>query len=388
MKRIFFIPLLIISSVFFIVDSSVKAATSQSVTGDIILAQEQKYYGNLYVVGNSLRLEGEVMGDVYVAANELVINGVVHGDVLGVARVLTINGTVDGNVRVATQELEVYGTIERNMSLLADQATIRDTANIKGTVTGIATNLIVLGVVSDSIEGSYTNILLASTVGRNVNVKITNDFDTGLHVLATARIAGDLQYTALQPAKVAKGSVISGDTTYNMTAAGNEHLWSIDLGDSNWWLARLGYFASLLLVAILLWRLSDKRWREVGDIMILQPRKSLWYGLLFLVFAPVAALLLIVSLIGLPVGLVIAVFYGMAWYFFPAWTILYITNLMGQRVQAVKLLPVVWQMMLGLIIIIILGQLSFVGVFFSLLLFILTTGALIESWRRWLGAKK
>ncbi len=388
MKRIFFILLLVVFSLSFASPILLRAATTKQTNGTVILAQEQRHFGNLFAFGWNLQLEGEVQGDLYVAANELVINGVVHGDILGVARKITVNGTVDGNIRLVTQQMEVYGTVERNVSLLADQATIRDTAIIKGTLTGVATNLIVLGTINDSIEGKYTNILLASTVGRDVDVTITNDFDSGLHVLATARIAGDLQYTALQPAQVAKGAVVSGSQNYNMLSAGNERLWFIDLGDSNWWLIRLGYFASLLLFTLLMWRFSDKRWHEVVESMLLQPRKSLWYGLLVFVFVPVVSLLLVVSLVGLPLGLVGLCLYTMMWYFYPAWGCLYLTTVLAQRVKAVKSLPIPWQVMLGLIIIIALAQLPFVGIFFSLLIFILTTGALTDSWLRWMGVKK
>lgn len=388
MKRIFFILPLIVCGLSWIAPTSLWAATTQQVSGTVILAQEQQHFGNLFAFGNKLRLEGEVHGDVYVAANELVINGVVHGDVLGIARKITINGSVDGNIRVMAQGIELYGTIERNVSLLADQATVRDTATIKGTLTGIATNLTVLGSINDSLEGKYTNILIASDVGRNVDVTITNDFDSGLHVLATARINGDLQYTALQPAQVAKGAVITGNRNYNMMSAGNERLWFIDLGDSNWWLIRLGYFASVLLFTLLVWRLSNKRWHEVVESMLLQPRKSLWYGLLSFVFIPVVSLLLVLSLVGLPLGLVGFGLYLMMWYFYPAWACLYVTTLVGQRLKAVKALPIPWQIMLGLMIIIALTQLPFVGIFFSALMFILTTGALTDSWLRWMGVKK
>lgn len=388
MKRIFFILITITLCFGIIAPLATRAASLQQMSGTIIVASEQKHFGNLFAFGNSLRVEGEVYGDLYVAANELVINGTIHGDVLGLARQITINGTVEGDIRTVTQHIELYGTVERNISLVADQATVRDTAIVKGTLTGIATNLTVLGSIGDSIEGKYTNLLLASTVGRNVDVSITNDFDSGLHVLATARIAGDLQYTALQPALISDGAVISGYKNYSVLAAGNERLWFIDLGDSNWWLMRLAYFASLLLAALLIWRFSNKRWREVVESMIMQPRKDLWYGLLLLVFVPVGALICGISLVGLPLGLVALLLYAMGWYFYPVWACLYITTVLGQRVKSVKALPTAWQIILGLMIVIALGQLPFVGVFFAVLIGILTAGGLLDTWLRWWGAKK
>jgi cytoskeletal protein CcmA (bactofilin family) len=302
--------------------------------------------------------------------------------------VATLNGSVDGDVRLLAQSVELYGAVNHNVSFIADQTTIRDTAQITGSVTGVATNLTVLGPVAESIEGRYTNLLLASDVGKDVDVSISNDFNSGLHVLATARINGDVRYQALQPAQVAKGAVISGDQNYNLQSAGNERLWLINFGDSNWWLSRLAYFAALLLTALILWRLGNKRWHEVAESMLLRSRKSLWYGLLWLVFAPVAALILIVTLIGLPLGLVMTALYLASWYFYPAWTCLYVTSVLAIRSKSVKALPIPWQIMLGLIIIIALQQLPFVGPFFSLILYLLTVGALTDSWLRWLASKK
>ncbi len=390
MKRIFFILLLTIFPLtgFVLHPVRTEAKATQQTSGTVVLSRLEKHFGTMYVTGNVIQIDGEVIGDLYVAANHIIMNGSVSGDIIGLARRATINGSVDGDVRLLAQSVELYGTVSHNISFIADQITIRDTAQVKGSITGLATNLTVLGPVAESIEGKYTNLLLASDVGKDVNVSINNDFNSGLHILATARINGDVRYQALQLAQIAKGAVISGNQNYDLLSAGNEHMWLINFGDSNWWLARLGYFASLLLTALILWRLGAKRWQEVADSMLSRSRKSLWYGLPWLVFAPLLALMLIITLIGLPLGLVLGALYLASWYFYPAWACLYVTTALGLRFKSVKDLPIPWQIMLGLIIIIILQQLPFVGWFFSSVLYLLTVGAIIESWLRWLASKK
>jgi hypothetical protein len=126
-------------------------------------------------------------------------------------------------------------------------------------------------------------------------------------ILPSARILGPLTYRGSSEARIADGAVVSGPITFNKIPeretrqarsfpAASTLLFSIHL-----------LFAGLLVV-IFLPRVET----SVVAALRAQPGRSLIAGFVLLVTVPVAALLLVLSVVGLPLGLAMGALYAIA----------------------------------------------------------------------------
>lgn len=80
------------------------------------------------------------------------------------------------------------------------------------------------------------------------------------------------------------------------------------------WLAQLAWFAAGILVWIVFTLLFPRLWGHLGGIIIESPLPALGWGFLLLVAAPLAALLLLITVIGIPISLTMVMAYSVLLY--------------------------------------------------------------------------
>jgi hypothetical protein len=158
------------------------------------------------------------------------------------------------------------------------------------------------GVLDRDLQIAGATVELAGEIRKPVHMTAEN-----LHILPSVRILGPLTYKGASEARIAEGAIINGPITYDRIPerearrarafpAVSALLFSIHL------------FLAGLLVVIFLPRVET----SIVATLRAQPGKSLLAGFVLLVTTPVAAVLLIVSVLGLPIGLALGAFYAVA----------------------------------------------------------------------------
>ena len=329
---------------------------------------------DLYVAASDFTLAGTANRDVYVAAAMADIQGRIAGSLNITGGDINLSGQVEQSVRVVGGGIVVSGTISRDLVMVGGTIQIAPSATIDGDLLVYGGQLDLDGAVGGDVNGRVASMTIDGTVGGDVNLDVES-----LDVASQAEIDGSLDYVSRQEADFAPGANVAGQIDHTEITP-----WGT--GDG----LRAKLFSPLVRT---LWLLA------AGTIMVaLAPRLSAivggnvrrpWIpalvGLVSLVVLPIVAILLMVSIIGLPVGFIVLTLYFIA---------LYLSQVVvGQRLGTI-ILPRSWNdgsrgflllaMTLGVILISALRfiPVPFVSSLVSLLVAIIGLGAFVLLMRQ------
>ena len=270
----------------------------------VVVGPDDVVSDDLYVVGETVRIEGTVQGDLVAAARQVIVAGTVEGDLLAAGQSVIVDGTVGDDARIAGQVLRlgpgarlVDDLVSAGFSLEAAEG-----SSVGGTVVGFGYQALLAGEVAERLLGSFAALELAGTIRGDVDVDVGPAGDgappafwptevpippvePGLTVTDAARLGGDLRYESPDAGEIAPGAQVTGEVTHEeVTAAVKaepspvEHV-----------LDALRRLVALLLVGGLL-LLAAPRWTaSLADLVRSRPLPSLGWGVIFLAAALVAA---------------------------------------------------------------------------------------------------
>ncbi len=309
MRCVFRVPVAIFMAIILLLLSpaAVLAAdvrTSETVTvpaGEVV-------NGDLYAAGSSITIDGTVNGDVFAAGQSITINGQVNGGITLAAQIINVNGNVTGGARLAAQSIMVSGSIGRDLMAAGATLTVSSRGSIGTDLYIGASSAQIDGRVGRDVRGNIDTLTLTDGVGRNVDITVTN-----LTIASTANISGDVTYQSNNEARIASGAKIGGTVRreapvqrpgFQPIAAG---LVGIVIGKI------LGDLMIFLigLVRILLFA------PFIGALTVslrTAPWECLGWGALILFATPIAIILLLITVIGIPLGLIVAMLYAIAIY--------------------------------------------------------------------------
>lgn len=231
--------------------------------------------GDLFAAGGKLAVDADVGGMVVIAGGELSLNRETRGNVFAAGRDIRLNGRADGNVRMAG------GRVNFN-----PQSTVAGNATLAGR------NL--------ELEGSIGGYLLAAGQRIFLNGRVDGDVMVAgetIELGPEAMIRGRLTYRA-EEFKRADGAQVEGDVEARpldrRPGAGGMSI----IGSLVWALG-------LAVVGAICISMSPLRTWEVSETIRGRFGMSLGYGLLVLIGLPIAAAVAMITLIGIPLGLLL-----------------------------------------------------------------------------------
>jgi cytoskeletal protein CcmA (bactofilin family) len=256
---------------------------------------------NYFKAGSTIDISGTVEKDAYAAGQVITVDGVIKGDLIGVGSTLRINGTVEGNVRFAGENLVINGIVGKNVMLAGSNMTIGPDAKI-------GWELLAAGQVID-VQGRVGGNMNLSGVTITVNNEINGRFDVEAETLTLgekAKINGDMTYHSETNLIKKEGAVIVGNV--EKLAARERRMepgnnWSAKIGGS------IFSYLSALLLAVILLLVFPKGVQSVANEISGNFGVSFGIGLLFLFFLPLAAMIVLITIIGIPLSILSFVLY-------------------------------------------------------------------------------
>ncbi|MBX0330538.1 hypothetical protein K2Z83_23050 [Oscillochloris sp. ZM17-4] len=359
---------------------------------------------DLYIAASEIYIDGTVDGDLIAGGRTIVINGTVTGDALLAGASIQMNGRVDGDMRAAGAEIAVAGTIGEDliaggggntMSMSSFAAGAQPlTEGIRLAASARVGGDAVLGAGAGNIDGTIVRNLwlgmgtatLAAQVGGNAEIA-TN----AIRVADSAHISGALRYTSPEPDPALEAIASTVQYTPPTPAQRPDPLAAV-LGSL---LRTALVLAGFALLAWLTLRLSPRLLTGPASALAAQPGRAGLYGLLaalLFIFVPVASALLVFIMVlfwgwfpGVVLGLALFGILAMLWFLSPLITGLWLGRLLATANgrEANDLAALVG----GVLLLVLLGRIPYVGWLVSLASFVLALGALIVA-RRAGGASK
>jgi cytoskeletal protein CcmA (bactofilin family) len=260
---------------------------------NVTLAKGQTHTGTYYAAGQTVSVDGDVNGDVVCAAQTVTINGAVNGDVLCAGQTVTVNGPVTGSVRVAGQTVNVNSTVGRNVTAAGQIVQLGSASHVTGEVALAGQNVTLDGPVDHAANLAAENVTMNSTVGGDVNAALAT-----LSMGSGATVAGSFTYTSNEPASIDK-SKVQGDVTFHKS----EKKVVPKQTPAELWLQMLLFWIVAITGATLLavWVLP-RLVRSVTDAMLRKAQASFGWGALGLIVIPVVLFALMLTVLGIPLG--------------------------------------------------------------------------------------
>lgn len=255
---------------------------------------------NYYATGNRVEITAPKPGDVVVAGRRVEIRQPVHGDILAAGWRVDLSGRAEDDVRIAGAEVSINEAVSGDLNVAGGEITLAPQSSVEGRtwITGNAVRL-------DGVCGGDVHIAAAVVeIGGEIRKPLEVVADR-LEFLPAARILAPVSYRSPREARIAQGAVINGPVTFDRIRE-SEVRQARALGGVSSFL----FAVHLLLAGFLVLRFMPSVETNVVAALRASPGKSVLAGFVLLISTPAAALMLVLSVVGLPIGLALVALYA------------------------------------------------------------------------------
>ncbi|MEA3343343.1 MAG: polymer-forming cytoskeletal protein [archaeon] len=333
-----------------------------------VLAKDDVIYDDLIVGGSEIVIEGRIEGDLVAFAGKISISGDVEGDVLAAGGDVVIEGDVEDDAVLLSGDAKISGDVGDNLLAACGSFKMDDGSSV-GRDAFVAGGMIdVYGDVFRNLFASGGNVVIGGSVLGNV----TLEADGAPRITSDAEIGGDVNYTSEKDIIIEDGASVPGNVNKNLPDAGRKK------SDFERFNERLMGFLSIFIVGFILVRFLPVYTRNVCNNLKKSAFSCGLWGIVGLIVAPVVALLLMVTVIGLPLGLILVCAYIILIYVSKVYVSVFVgkffLNMTGSRSDSLVLMLV-----LGLLLFELIGLVPALSGFVGLLVVVFGFGAVLVT---------
>lgn len=369
MKRVAFftailisIPLILVSSVF---------AQQIEQKDDIVVLKDQVINKDYFAKGQQISVLGSINGDAYLAGGKVTIEGNIGGDLIAVGGTINVRGRVVKNLRVAGGQVVISGEVGGNTTVAGGAVEIMDNAKIGGSLTSLAGSLTVYAPVSKGATIAAGDTTIASHINGDVVAAVGN-----ISLTPQASVLGDLTYYSQNDAQIREGASINGKTTHNIPRIKQTQKYQGIGEKAKISLTIISLLLSLIIGAVLL-RLLPVFSQKTVDRVLTKPLLSFGQGILALIVTPIAAILLAITLIGIPFALIMTVAFIIYLYIAKIFVALAVGQKLLELTQS-KYGPI-WALLAGLLIYAIISIIPIIGPLTAFIVVTIGVGAILQT---------
>jgi hypothetical protein len=377
-----FAAILIVSILMFVPVHAADARSGQNVdvsAGEVV-------NDDLYLAGSEITVDGTVNGDIVAVGNRVTINGTVSGSVTAAAATITINGTVGNSIRAGGGTVILNGKAGNDLVAIAGQVTISSLSNIGRDLLVNAGNVDVNGPVTRNILCNASSLTLGSRVGGNIKAQATE-----VKLGPSAIVAGNLEYTSPDEASMAAGAAVNGQVKHVVpvkapapsdqnvvTAVGAFISTVIAFILGLIIIVAVIKYAAALLVAIVIILVARKQLESIIEALRTRPWPCLGWGALIAVLVPIGAVVLCITIVGIPLAAAGLAAYVIALFLGHIITAIFLGKwMLRQPVQDGKTGHLIGAAALGLLVIYIVGLIPVISVITDLAVLLFGFGSII-----------
>lgn len=326
--------------------------------------------GPIFIRGRYINVDGIVDGTTFIAGQEVTINGTIKGDVIILSEYINIKGTVEGDLYSAASKVIISGKINGSSTVAAQDIDILQGAVINRDGLFASSRLNVLGKINRQLFAGAESIIIDGQVNDDTKLTVGE-----LKVDDTANIAGSLTYKSKEEAYVSSNAKISGPTKwierkFEPKPEAEADKYADDFFDF------LIKIASALLIWFIVITWKPFFWKESQQTVLEKPLKTLGLGVLILILGPIATLVLMITIIGIPLGVILALMYGVALYLSKIVVAVLIGYYIAEKFNWPELHKGVWIVLLGLTLLTLVTKIPIVGVIIYLIILFTGLGAI------------
>lgn len=258
------------------------------------LQVSERIADDLYMAGGSVSSAGVVAGDLIVAGGSIVVSGDVGADVIAGGGTVTVLSNVGDDVRVGGGTVLVQGRVSGDVIVGGGQVTVGGP--------GVGGDVIVGGGTVRIDAPVAGNLKIAGGVVY-INAPIAGDISIEADKVtlgSAAVVAGNLTYKAKAELVKEDGAVITGKVTFEPRVRQHASA-ALVAGLISLWV--VGKFLMLLTCALVVGLIFRRYSTEAVEKATERPMLELGRGFLVIMGLPVVSMLLMVTVVGIPLGI-------------------------------------------------------------------------------------
>lgn len=270
-------------------------------THSYTLPAHEVVHNDLVVMAGDVRIDGTVEGDLISFSRSVTVNGTVKGDLIAFARDIRITGTVSDDVRGFSQYLTIEGNVGKHVTAFCQNLDMRDKSQVGSNVYGFVSEVRAYGHLLRDLTLFAGDTVLAGQVDGVVRLR-----GDRLTVASAARIPGTVVYRGHKKPVIESGAQI-GKLDFVQIVRKPRY------SQPGFYLKQaIRYVGTLLLAALLIWLVPGTFHRVAANVGSLG--RGAGIGLPLAVSIPVAAVILMITMVGLPIGLIMGALYAILLY--------------------------------------------------------------------------
>lgn len=272
------------------------AHAQESWEGSDRKSAQQRLGGDLLIGGSELRIVEPVPGDLIAAGGTLSVQAPVAGNAIVAGGNLTLDGSIGDALYAMGGRITIDGQVAKNARIAGGQVEVDRRAVVGGNLSVAGGDVSVHGEVKGYVQGAGGNVFINGPVGGDV-VAAGGEVELG----PQARIAGMVRYASNETLRRHPDAQVAGGVRQ---MGGDWQRERPDFGFARW----LWTLGMMVLAVVLVMAAPAVTGRAAGTLRA-RPGWSLLIGFATLVLAPVAVVVLLVTVIGIPVALLALILY-------------------------------------------------------------------------------
>lgn len=279
----------------------------------------QPVYGDLYIAGGSVTINAPVYGELVVAGGNVFINDTITGDINMLAGKAILRGYAGDDLRCLAGTVEIRGNIAGDLAAIGGEILLNEAASAGGLI-GAGGTVNIRGNIHGNVLGSFEKFILHGNVSgtfdcRSKDLYIDGRIEGDTHIASPeisistqSYFARNLYYRNRSEKLILDPHSVKGIVQLDPNVRLDEYQWYY-LGGATL-LGFLWYIGVIISFLLVFQWLMGKLLHSSAIKAAERPLISIVYGLLFIVITPVAAVIIMCSVIGIPMGLMVLALYG------------------------------------------------------------------------------
>jgi cytoskeletal protein CcmA (bactofilin family) len=304
---------------------------------------------DLLTAGRTVQVKRAIDGDLAVAGSRVEVSGPVEGYVMAAGRDVSVNQPVANDVWAAGARVFLAGPVGDNAWLAGRTVVVGPEATVSG-----------------DLRVGAADVTLGSEVSGSVAARAER-----VRVLPGAVIHGDLVVSGPRPPEVAAGAQVRGQTRYRSTGTERSRL----AGWLSWW---LWSFLAIFCLGAAALAVSPRDVERVAVRVWQRPVNTAVAGILGLLLIPLVAVLMAVTIIGIPLAIVLLALYGVIVVLSCVFVAYRVGGWMFTWRPQTRPYP---QLAIGALSVTVLATLPWIGWVVQGLVLMLGSGALLLTWK-------
>jgi len=330
---------------------------NETITNDLYLAgggvnNLATVQGDLVAAGGNVLIVGPVSQYVNAAGGTVIVQSNIGGSVRAVGGNILIQSVVGGDVMVAGGQIQITGG-KIGRDVMGAGGSVRIDSPVQGNVRFIGGEVYINAPVAGNVEVEAEKVTLGSS----------------------AAIAGNFSYKSAREATIESGAKISGQTNYQPLVKKEFKKQTLKFFAA----AVMAKFLMILLGAMLFGLFFRKYMTNLVSKAYSQPLMELGRGFIALIILPIVSILLMVTVIGAPLGILGVIGYAGLLIFSCLIAPILIGCLAYKLTTKSDTYEVSWKtILLGVVINYLLGMIPFIGWFVVFGFFLITLGTIVK----------